>query len=136
MLLPNYIISLEGWQNENATILRPNVLQWIQGKVISEDKCEWSDIKLGPMELCFWATHNNQGTCSGDSGGPLVCLQGNRTIITGIVNYGYALNGTGYCGKTDVGDVFTNVSHFVLWIQGFMETTEEVIYQSCVVLIY
>ena len=102
----------------------PNILHWMKGKVISKDKCELSDMKLGPMELCFRASHSTLRTCSGDPGGPLVCLDGNRVVITGVLNFGYEDDGTGYCRKKGIGDVFTNVSHFLSWIQAFMEPKE------------
>ena len=96
----------------------------MKGTVISKEKCEWSDMyKLGQTQLCFWALYRNQGTCSGDSGGPLICLDGKKAIITGITKHIYASHGTAYCGKKDVGDVFTNVSYFLLWIQSFMENS-------------
>ena len=96
----------------------------MKGTVISKEKCEWSDMyKLGQTQLCFWSSYRNQGTCSGDSGGPLICLDGKKAIITGITKHIYASHGTAYCGKKDVGDVFTNVSYFLLWIQSFMENS-------------
>ncbi|KFB45711.1 AGAP010833-PA-like protein [Anopheles sinensis] len=53
-----------------------------------------------------------QDTCHGDSGGPLMFEHAGATFLVGITSFGRPK-----CGKDGVPGVYTNVTHYLNWIQ-------------------
>lgn len=107
---------LSGWG-----IVRPprgstNILQKLQGKIWQDSdlKSRWPDM-INPGMIGFGT--DTSSACMGDSGGPLVCPSKSKPgqfDIVGIVSFG-----TEMC-KGDPG-VFTEVTHFLPWIQTHMD---------------
>ena len=65
-------------------------------------------------EVCAW-NGGSSGVCRGDSGGPLVTKVNNVVYLAGVVSYGSASG----CATSTYPDVYTRVSYFKNWIEGY-----------------
>ena len=97
----------------------PNTLQKLQGKIWTDAdlKGRWKD-KIQPGMIGFGT--DRRSICSGDSGGPLVCPSKSKPgqfDIVGVVSWG-----TGVC--LGMPGVFTEVAHFLPWINANMKKYE------------
>jgi len=108
---------LSGWGLiSTSPKTRPNILQKLQGKIWADAdlKAQWPNM-IYPGMMGFGTAHSSG--CMGDSGGPLVCPSKSKPgqfDIAGVVSWG-----TGTChGKPGV---FTEVAHFLPWIQANMK---------------
>ncbi|WP_395844619.1 S1 family peptidase [Cystobacter fuscus] len=101
---------------ESSDVLRETVLP-----VRDNETCNAVGIEpfLGDTKVCAGFVDGATGVCHGDSGGPLVVRSpryGGGWEQIGIVSHGIALGGScqGY-------GVFTRVSRYVSWIQGYTQ---------------
>jgi len=108
---------LSGWGLiSTSPKTRPNILQKLQGKIWEDAdlKAQWPNM-IYPGMMGFGTAHSSG--CMGDSGGPLVCPSKSKPgqfDIAGVVSWG-----SGFChGKPGV---FTEVTHFLPWIQANMK---------------
>lgn len=63
--------------------------------------------------LCAGALEGGRDACAGDSGGPLAVQRAtdNRWVLAGIISTGIK------CGQPYVPGVYTEVAHYVDWVQ-------------------
>merc|ERR1712055_1109153 len=115
------IATVSGWGNinPNRTGERPNVLQELEVKVITNEKCQnWWDSYNGRTQitrniLCAESMSNNPGSssCGGDSGGPLVAPTNDSVYeLIGVVSFGQWTCGTGPAG-------YARVTNQLEWIK-------------------
>ncbi|XP_047525668.1 chymotrypsin-2-like [Pieris napi] len=119
---PGEKCKLSGWgfttQNQRN---RPDKLQWLDVKVISEKDCkttfnhfrrfEKTD-PITPNHICI-LNKKGEGGCQGDSGGSLVC----NNKSSGIVSWNIP------CAKGQP-DVFTRTSKYTSWIKDTMDANK------------
>jgi secreted trypsin-like serine protease len=106
---------LSGWGLVNPPRDMPNTLQKLQGKIWTDAdlKARWSDM-IQPGMIGFGTDRSS--ACMGDSGGPLVCPSKSKPGLFDIV--GVVSWGTGNC--KGMPGVFTEVAHFLPWINAHM----------------
>ncbi len=102
-----------GWgvTEEGGMFLAAN-LQKVSLPVVEDGLCyEYFQGLMRDNMLC--AGEEGRDTCSGDSGGPLVCPLGHERspVLTGVTSWGQG------CGRPDKPGVYTEVAHFIEWIQ-------------------
>lgn len=83
-----------------------------------------ADFDPGVM-LCGGVPGGGVDTCQGDSGGPLVVNVSGAWKLAGVTSFG---NG---CADVDFPGVYTRVTSFVHWIQGYVTATWPSITVSC-----
>ncbi|EDW80492.1 uncharacterized protein Dwil_GK11562 [Drosophila willistoni] len=88
----------------------PTILQKLNYKTLSNDKCKETMTQLTATEICALERFG-KGACNGDSGGPLVMHNGETLKQVGVVSYG-----TAFCASNSP-DVYTRVSMFDSWIK-------------------
>ena len=56
----------------------------------------------------------SKDSCQGDSGSPLMYYDGDKSrfVLSGIVSWGHSI-----CGKEGVPGVYTNVQHYMPWLE-------------------
>ena len=106
-----------GWgvTEEGGMFLAGN-LQKVSVPIVSDEDCFglYGGLMRDDM-LC--AGEEGKDSCSGDSGGPLVCPLGQdgSVLLTGVTSWGQG------CGRPDRPGVYTEVAHFIDWIQTTMQ---------------
>ncbi|KAI4903328.1 hypothetical protein NFI96_018531, partial [Prochilodus magdalenae] len=94
---------------------RSSDLKEVSVDIIGQADCNSQKVHNGMIlqsMLCAGHLKGGGDACSGDSGGPLVCGdQDDLWYLTGIVSWGVD------CGRPNKPGVYTNVSHFINWIQ-------------------
>ena len=105
-----------GWgvTEEGGMFLASN-LQKVSLPVVEDSLCyEYFQGLMRDNMLC--AGEEGRDSCSGDSGGPLVCPLGHlgSPVLTGVTSWGQG------CGRPDKPGVYTEVAHFLDWIQQTM----------------
>ncbi|XP_062121990.1 trypsin I-P1 [Drosophila sulfurigaster albostrigata] len=98
---PGTLCLISGWGNVFRALH--------QGVVPIQDQrlCSFIYNHLPISQICAGYLRGGIDACKGDSGGPLVC----RGQLTGIVSWGVD------CGRDFFPGVYTNVSHFLKWIE-------------------
>ncbi|XP_070495417.1 collagenase-like [Chironomus tepperi] len=113
---------LSGWGfNMNRNKSEPNILQYIEEKILTNDECSAQNVNYPAIvdsEICI-SSNNGKTACPGDSGSPLVVRNDKLgDILVGIASY---VDIGKVCNSENNGPVvFMRVSHFMDWIQ---ETT-------------
>lgn len=107
---------LSGWGLINPPTGMPNSLQKLQGRIWSDAalQARWPG-SIWPGMIGFGTDRNS--ACMGDSGGPLVCPSQSRPgqyDVIGVVSWGSTT-----C--QDRPGVFTEVTHFLDWIEKHMQ---------------
>ncbi|XP_042303426.1 coagulation factor XII [Sceloporus undulatus] len=85
--------------------------------IIPQEQCYSREIhgnRITQGMLCAGYLDGRADACQGDSGGPLVCEEQNKATVHGIVSWG-----TG-CAQENKPGVYTNVAHYIDWIQSNM----------------
>jgi len=90
----------------------PNVLQKVTVPIISDDECRvaYGDDEVFDHMICAGVPEGGKDSCQGDSGGPMTATDLGTRYLAGIVSWGYGCARPGYPG------VYTEVSHFIEWI--------------------
>ncbi|XP_055383280.1 trypsin-1-like [Condylostylus longicornis] len=111
---PGTKVEVSGWGTTNQYFnMLSNVLKSVEIVIIDLETCNklnYNEVNENNM-LCAGDLNGGKDSCSGDSGGPLVTKRDNKTIIVGIVSWGYG------CGYSSHPGVYTNVSKFLNWIK-------------------
>ncbi|XP_028932415.1 atrial natriuretic peptide-converting enzyme isoform X2 [Ornithorhynchus anatinus] len=110
---PDTYCSITGWGHVGHKM--PFKLQEGEVRIIASEQCQsFFDVKtITARMLCAGFEAGTVDSCMGDSGGPLVCEStGGRWTLFGLTSWGSVcfskLGGPG---------VYSNISHFVHWIQ-------------------
>jgi len=104
-------IIVSGWGTTSQGGSLPNILQWVQLPIVSDETCRMNyagETILDSM-LCAGFPQGGRDSCQGDSGGPLVTVGANN-YLAGVVSWGYG------CAQPNYPGVNTEVSYFVNWI--------------------
>ncbi|XP_060686965.1 atrial natriuretic peptide-converting enzyme [Hemiscyllium ocellatum] len=110
---PDTYCFITGWGHTGNRV--PFKLQEGEVRILSPDRCQsYFDTKtITSRMLCAGYEPGTVDSCMGDSGGPLVCEQpGKRWILFGLTSWGSV------CFTKLIGPgVYSNVTHFVEWIE-------------------
>uniref|UniRef100_A0A8C6YIW0 Corin, serine peptidase n=1 Tax=Naja naja TaxID=35670 RepID=A0A8C6YIW0_NAJNA len=113
LVKPNTYCYITGWGHMGNKM--PFKLQEGEVRIISLDQCQsYFDMKTITVRmLCAGYESGTVDSCMGDSGGPLVCEQpAGRWTLFGLTSWGSV------CFSKVFGPgVYSNVSHFLEWIQ-------------------
>ncbi|KAM6440612.1 atrial natriuretic peptide-converting enzyme isoform 4-T4 [Liasis olivaceus] len=113
LLKPNTYCYITGWGHMGNKM--PFKLQEGEVRIISLDQCQsYFDMKTITVRmLCAGYESGTVDSCMGDSGGPLVCEQpAGRWTLFGLTSWGSV------CFSKVLGPgVYSNVSHFIEWIE-------------------
>ena len=77
-----------------------NTLQWVRVPAITNSECT-SAYGSGITDSMVCAGYPGEGgkdACQGDSGGPFVCANGTKSVIAGVVSWGYGCAEAQYPG--------------------------------------
>jgi len=103
------VISGWGTLSSGAT---PDVLNVVTVPIITDEECrgQYGEADIFDHMICAGLTGvGGIDSCQGDSGGPMICDNG--SYLCGIVSWGQG------CGLPNRAGVYTEVSHFVHWIE-------------------
>jgi len=107
------IATASGWGNAESSP-DSGELMAVDLPLISFEQCRGSKYKYSETikytMICAGYRMGGKDTCNGDSGGPLVQKVNNKSILVGIVSWGYG------CAKRKYPGVYTNVSYYIDWI--------------------
>merc|ERR1719481_1452252 len=110
---PGTECTVSGWGHmEGGGGGTPTVLQKITLPVVSYEDCiagYGGDLIYDSM-LCVGGV-GGKDACQGDSGGPLSC----GAELSGLISWGYG------CGDPQYPGVYTQISHFITWINNNMQ---------------
>ncbi|XP_069487814.1 atrial natriuretic peptide-converting enzyme isoform X3 [Ambystoma mexicanum] len=113
LVQPDTYCYITGWGHMGSKM--PFKLQEGEVRIISLEQCQsYFDMKtITSRMLCAGYESGTVDSCMGDSGGPLVCEQpGGRWTLFGLTSWGSV------CFSKVLGPgVYSNVSHFVDWIE-------------------
>merc|ERR1719312_1005618 len=109
------IVTGWGTMSEGALIL-PNVLHKVTVPIISDAECgddySMNGIDIAPSMVCAGLPKGGKDSCQGDSGGPFIHAE--QKTLVGVVSWGIG------CGREGYPGVYTQVSHFIDWIEETM----------------
>ncbi|XP_041989187.1 transmembrane protease serine 3 [Aricia agestis] len=109
-----------GWGREQTNGTLTDVLLEAEVPILPLQLCRERyslSLPLNDGHLCAGSTDGSTGACVGDSGGPLQCRVGGRWELRGLTSFGSG------CARRGVPDVYTNVAHYVPWIQTHLITS-------------
>ena len=92
------------------------ILQWVRVPAITNSACN-SAYNGGITDSMICAGYPGEGgkdSCQGDSGGPLVCANGTKSVIAGVVSWGYG------CAEAQYPGVYARVTAALDWIKSKM----------------
>ncbi|KAL7985901.1 hypothetical protein Chor_011067 [Crotalus horridus] len=92
-------------------------LQEADVPIIPHEQCHSPEVhgsQLTQYMLCAGYLEGRIDSCQGDSGGPLACEKQGKATVRGIVSWS-----TG-CAQKNKPGVYTNVAHYLSWIQSNM----------------
>lgn len=106
----------------------PSQLRQVSVPVIGQSKCkdvydssllpDFLEIDITNNMLCAGFEDGDKDSCSGDSGGPLMVLNPDSSgqyVQVGVVSFGKG------CGAEDAYGVYTRLSRFATWVNGFKD---------------
>ncbi|XP_076075122.1 serine protease hepsin-like [Mytilus galloprovincialis] len=114
-----------GWGKEkNTHLFGSTVLQEAEVPIVNKKKCRKAfDYKITEKQICAGYKKGGIDSCAGDSGGPLLCPKNingtTRWIVYGVTSYGEG------CGQKGKYGIYTNVSHYIRWINKIIKQNEK-----------
>uniref|UniRef100_A0A182NP88 CLIP domain-containing serine protease n=1 Tax=Anopheles dirus TaxID=7168 RepID=A0A182NP88_9DIPT len=105
-----------GWGSTDPDSGMSDLLKQIDLREFDKERCRKlfqvpSNVGIGDAHICAGGVRN-EDTCHGDSGGPLMELAAGAWYLTGITSFGWPK-----CGREGVPGVYTNVTHYIGWIE-------------------
>ena len=107
------IARVAGWGLTSTAGDGTDVLMQAALPIVGDQECAESDqLTLAEVRKMVCAGYREGGidSCQGDSGGPLTVLAGDRTLLAGIVSWGYE------CGAANRPGLYTRVATLTGWI--------------------
>nr|XP_050033986.1 serine proteinase stubble-like isoform X1 [Dermacentor andersoni]XP_050033987.1 serine proteinase stubble-like isoform X1 [Dermacentor andersoni] len=112
--MPSYVT---GWGKLSHGGSVPNVLQYVQVPILSNQKCQKMFMLAGHVKairdnfVCAGYDGGNRDSCEGDSGGPLTLLRDDgRWVLVGTVSHGIR------CAEPNMPGVYMRTSAYRPWI--------------------
>ncbi|KAH8024041.1 hypothetical protein HPB51_020799 [Rhipicephalus microplus] len=106
-----------GWGKLSHGGSVPNVLQYVQVPILSNEKCQKMFLLAGHIKsirenfVCAGYDGGNRDSCEGDSGGPLTLLRDDgRWVLVGTVSHGIR------CAEPNMPGVYMRTSAYRAWI--------------------
>lgn len=106
-----------GWGKLSHGGTVPNVLQYVQVPILSNEKCQKMFQLAGHIKsirenfVCAGYDGGNRDSCEGDSGGPLTLLRDDgRWVLVGTVSHGIR------CAEPNMPGVYMRTSAYRAWI--------------------
>lgn len=118
---PDTLATVSGWGTTAEGGSLPAVLYKVQVPIVSNAVCNSSSSYNGQITanmLCAGYASGGKDTCQGDSGGPLVVPAGSGWRLAGVTSFGSG------CARPDYYGVYTRVSRYVDWIDGYLAAAE------------
>ncbi|XP_072225828.1 tryptase-like [Leuresthes tenuis] len=112
---------ITGWGHigKDVPLPDPEVLQQLKIPIISQQTCSTTYGKKLPSNLlCAGYRAGGKDACKGDYGGPLVCRTAKGFVQVGIMS-------SGGCGLPDNPGLYTQVSKYLEFINGYIHRDEE-----------
>uniref|UniRef100_A0A182Q8Y8 CLIP domain-containing serine protease n=1 Tax=Anopheles farauti TaxID=69004 RepID=A0A182Q8Y8_9DIPT len=105
-----------GWGATEPDSGMSDVMMQIDLREFDKERCRKvfqvpSNVGIGEGHICAGGVRG-EDTCHGDSGGPLMEFVDGAWYLMGITSFGWPR-----CGKEGVPGVYTNVSHYIGWIE-------------------
>ncbi|XP_023345529.1 chymotrypsin-2 isoform X2 [Eurytemora carolleeae] len=123
ILQPGEQVLATGWGQEKYEENLSKNLKKVNLNIFALKRCVekykgFSEKIIGPGNIC---TLNKDGrdACLGDSGGPMSILKNGQFLQVGITSWGYK------CAEPDYPGVWTNLPHFIPWIEDVLQYTED-----------
>ena len=94
-----------------------NNLQWVRVPAITNSECNsayGSGMITDSMICAGYPGEGGKDACQGDSGGPFVCANGTKSVIAGVVSWGYG------CAEAQYPGVYARVTATLDWINSEM----------------
>ncbi len=125
MLEFNTMVKVAGWGNTRVDGNNyPNDLMQVTMPIIKFETCNASYQMLNGNMFCAGYMDGSKDSCQGDSGGPLIHFENGQYFLSGIVSFGGTE--TQFCGAPDYPGVYTKVSRYIDWIEGYTGSLERI----------
>ena len=107
---------VSGWGALTHGGSRPDILQWVDVPMITNDQCSqsYNSYTFTDTLICAGYPEGGKDACNGDSGSPLVCENNGKAVFVGSVSWG---NG---CALPNYPGVYARVATVLPWIQDNM----------------
>ncbi|XP_059195612.1 mast cell protease 4-like [Centropristis striata] len=104
-----------GWGSTRTGGAAVDELRVVDVSIIKERVCEklWGN-NLPAHVICAGGKETKKGFCQGDAGGPLVC----NGKAVGVASF----NQRGNCNYPDIPNVYTDISKYIPWIKGVIQS--------------
>ncbi|XP_070704474.1 tryptase-2-like [Pempheris klunzingeri] len=114
---------ITGWGSirDGVPLPDPETLQQLRISIIPKSECAAKYPSLPSDMMCAGDMAGGKDACEGDYGGPLVCRAGSGFVQAGIMSYGSPSG----CGLPDNPGVYTEVSKYLSFINGYIHRGEE-----------